>query len=93
MIQKNAIYQLGALVFVGSQAVDYYNGKIWSEFEKAKNRARAYEAEYLMTLKEAVPDLTLNEWQQDVLGAFPEGIRSAAIKPMLYKRKAFVPPA
>ncbi len=93
MVHENPVYQLGALVFVGSQAVDFYNGRIVSESEAAKKRARANEAEYIITLREAVPDLKLNEWQEGELAEFPEGRRTETVKPLLYTYKAFVPPA
>src|SRR5271154_7022345 len=46
MIEEDAVCQLGALVFVGSQAVDYYNGRVGHEPEAMTMRARANEAEY-----------------------------------------------
>jgi len=89
MIKENAVYQLGALVFVGSQAVDYYNGRVGYEPEAMMKRARANEAEYLVTIRETVPDYTFNDWQNQMLTEFPEGLRSERIKKHLYTHKAF----
>lgn len=46
MIDSNPFYQLGALVFVGSQAVDFYNDKITSQesYKDTVTRAQAHEA-------------------------------------------------
>ena len=93
MIHENPLYQLGALVFVGSQAVDYYNRRFMNEPEAVEARAKAYEAELLVTLQKAGADLKLNEWQQRELRNYPDGIRSESIKPLLYKHRAFIPPA
>jgi hypothetical protein len=91
MIRENPIYQLGGLVFVGSQAVDFYNGRIVNEPRDAQKRARAHEAEYLTTVLKYVPDTELNTWQRGVVNEYPQGLRN--IESLLYKRKAFVPPA
>ena len=93
MIQEDAVCQLGALVFVGSQAVDFYNGRVGHEPEAMMKRARANEAEYLVTIKEFSPDHKMNDWQKKMLAEFPEGLRSAGIQEHIYKHKAFVPPA
>jgi hypothetical protein len=93
MIAENAPYQLGALVFVGSQAVDYYNGRVLIDPEALKTRARAYEAEYLISLTADAPEYKLNAYQREILEDFPYGLGTASVKPLLYKHKAFVPPA
>lgn len=93
MIDENPTYQLGALVFVGSQAVDFYNSRILRESEAAKKRARAYEAEYLITLRDAGPSRPLNEWQEGLLRDFPVGLRTESVVPLLYRHKPFTPPA
>ncbi len=93
MIQEDPVCQLGALVFVGSQAVDYYNGRVTHEFEAVKKRARANEAEYLATIRESTPDHKMNEWQQRVLDEFPSGLGSERIQKYLYRHKPFVRPA
>lgn len=93
MIAENAAYQLGALVFVGSQAVDFHNGRVLIDPEALKTRARAYEAEYLISLRESAPDYKMNDYQREVLEDYPYGLGTASVRPLLYKFKAFVPPA
>lgn len=93
MIQEDPVCQLGALVFVGSQVVDYYNKRVGFEVEAVKKRARANEAEFLLTIKEAQPDHKFNDWQRSVLDEFPQGLRSERIQKHLYTFKPFVRPA
>lgn len=93
MIEEDPVCQLGALVFVGSQAVDFYNGRIAIDPKALMDRARANEAEYLVTIRESAPDHKMNDWQKKMLEEFPEGLRSEGIKKHLYKFKPFVPPA
>lgn len=93
MIEEDPVCQLGALVFVGSQAVDYYNDRVGREPEAMMRRARANEAEYLVTVREVSPGHKFNEWQLKMLEEFPEGLRSPGIKSHLYEFKPFVKPA
>lgn len=93
LIQEDPVCQLGALVFVGSQAVDYYNGRVGYEPEAMKRRARANEAEFLMTIKTDTPAHKMNDWQASVLEEFPEGLSSPRIAKHLYSFKQFMAPA
>ena len=70
----------GALVFCGSQVVDAYNGRPVST-----QRARAYEAEYLLAVKAASSEWVPNDYQKKVLAEFPEGVKSA--KELMYVGK------
>src|ERR1700744_3092368 len=45
MVRKDPLTQLGALVYVGSQAVDYANDRYLEERSNVLPRAKAYEAE------------------------------------------------
>ncbi len=73
MFNENPVYQLGAVVFVGSQIRDYYNEKI---FERAVvARAHAYEAEYLITMRQ-FGSLSLNDYQENILEKYPAGLAS-----------------
>jgi len=69
------LMQVGSLVFVGSQARDYYRGKIKSAADSALvgQRARAYEAEYLLALR-AMGYTKFNEYQEAVLSEYPNGV-------------------
>lgn len=94
-IQQDAVLQMGAVVFVGAQAVDSYNGKLQSRasFEDCIKRARAYEAEFLLTLSAHGLTTSFNDYQKKVLEDFPKGLRTDTIVPLLYTPKPFVPPA
>lgn len=99
MIAKDPVEQMGALVFVGSQAVDFYNGRLLTSKETAQEdhtntikRARAYEAEYLKTVKGGFPDWKFTPYQQKVLGEYPEGISTPTVASLLYLWKPFVAP-
>ena len=72
MVNEDPIMQLGAIVFVGSQAVDAYNGRALIDPDKIMPRARAYESEFLLYLRNFKP----NEYQRGVLGDFPNGLNS-----------------
>ncbi len=92
-IKEDAVYQMGALVFVGSQAVDFYNN-LMNTHEEAQTvllRARMYEAEYLRTIRKTVEGHTFNKYQQGIMKDFPQGI---ATQPHLfYVSKPFVAPS
>ena len=91
IILENPIEQIGALVFVGSQACDYYNGKLYSQINSKDTlaRARAYEAEYLLTVKNDLPEYRFSEYQQEIIDKFPQGINSSEIMPLLYTSRKF----
>jgi hypothetical protein len=93
MVQKEPLYQLGALVFVGSQTVDHYNGRVVFEPKAAEKRARAHEAEFLLTVKKLSPMTALNDWQHGVLRDFPEGLATERVRPLLYTPKPVVAPS
>ena len=89
--------QFGAVVFLASQARDAYNGRIPPEEETARRgiarkvhkRAHAFEAEYLLTAQQNCNDFTPNEYQQELLKRFPNGLDS--LEPELkYDSKPFV---
>jgi hypothetical protein len=89
-IQKDPVYQMGAMVFVGSQAADHYNERL-STMEQGKEssrRARAYEAEYLHTIRKLVRGHTFNDYQKAILADMPEGLASA--KDIFYEHKPFI---
>jgi hypothetical protein len=93
MVKDNPVLQMGAVVFVGSQAVDYYNGKLTYEAHKnVLSRAYAYEAEYLLTIL-TMGCQTMTEYQKGVLKRFGEGLRSKEVRPLLYTSKPFVAPS
>jgi hypothetical protein len=91
MVHEDPLMQLGALVFTGSQAVDFYNEIIRSEEDsrKSNQRGRAYEAEFLLTLQKG--GATLNEYQKKTLVEYPEGLASPAAAGLQYTSKPVTP--
>ena len=88
MVQKDGVHQLGALVFVGSQVVDFWNDKIVPQTIMIK-RAFAYEAEFLHAFDRMSRDVNLgwkpNEYQKKVMHDYPHGIGSQGV--FLYEYK------
>lgn len=82
MVAQDAAMQLGALVFIGSQAVDILAGRHFVDPDKIIPRARANEAEYLITLREA--GMALNPYQKAVVAEYPRGLASDGVAAMLY---------
>ena len=69
--------QMGAIVFVASQAKDYWNGKFGPLTKKEiLIRAASNEAELLHFFKRTAPKFIANEYQQQILEKFPLGISS-----------------
>jgi len=87
MCVQDPILQIGALVFCGSQAIDFYNNKIRDEAtgRLAERRALAYEAEFLLTVKTTQPGWKPTEYQKKVMAEFPQGLDSPGVRDMLYK--------
>ena len=81
-LDKDLYMQLGALVFTASQAKDYYQAFIEGpalnifDSQSTRNRALAYEAEYLLTLIQIDEQFTPNEYQLQVLNTYPRGVAS-----------------
>src|SRR5262249_18302332 len=69
MAAANPLLQLGAVVFVGSQAVDFATARIGRDSStKIKDRAQAYEAEYLRSFG---LEAELDAYQKDLLKRWP----------------------
>jgi len=90
---NSVIYQMGGLVFVGSQAVDFYNGKFLDSPHDVEKRARAHEAEYLITVDDPIGTVGFNDYQKKLLDEYPKGLATPSIRSLLYKSKPFVKPA
>jgi hypothetical protein len=86
-IADDLVMQTGAMVCVGSQTVDFWNGR-HIEFDAAYFRSRAYEAEYLLTNTKLAPGLKLNDYQQRVMAEFPQGLDTDGVASrLLYDHK------
>jgi len=89
---EDPIHGTGALVFASSQAVDSYNDRFGIDSnEKIKNRARAFEAQYLHEIRKSLSGRsgvwTPNKYQKDLMEAFPEGLVSDEAEGLLYEYK------
>lgn len=92
MAHRDPITQIGAQVFVGSQAVDYANDRLQdpSDREKVVLRARAYEAEYLMTVRGLTPTWEPNSYQEGLFRDFPEGLATPKARNVIYSIRPLV---
>jgi hypothetical protein len=88
MVKEDPSMELGSIIVVGSQVVDFYNNKILAKEDSivSKQRSLAYEAEYLLALRNGGHNL--NGYQLDVLEKYPNGFDSS----FAYPRKAVVVP-
>jgi hypothetical protein len=88
MAKEDPSMELGAILSIGSQVVDYYNDKLLSkeDSKRSKERALSYEAEYLRLIK--LGGATLNGYQEDVLTKYPNGFDPS----FAYPRRAVVAP-
>lgn len=88
MVKQDPSMELGAILSIGSQVVDYYNEKLLSKEDSriSKERALSYEAEYLRLIKR--DGVALNQYQEDVLVKYPNGFDPS----FAYSRKAIAIP-
>lgn len=89
-VGQDPIMQLGALVFVGSQAVDYANDRFLSDQKNVRPRAVAYEAEYLNTVRSLSASWEPCDYQSAVLGEFPEGLATPKAQKIAYPVQSLV---
>lgn len=90
MFGRDPIKQMGLVVFIASQSVDYFHERVFTEAEKVVERARAHEAEYLLTIQHLAPAWEPDRYQRSILGDYPEGLASARAQPLLYSLKPFI---
>lgn len=80
----------GSLIFCGSQAVDFFNGKLIDQdkrlFPDAVPRSIAFESTFLLHFSRQPHGWEPNRYQKGVIEKFPDGIPSN----MLYDRKPVV---
>lgn len=90
MVAADPFYQLGALVFVGSQAMDFFTGrvKVQSDVHALQQRALAHEAEYLLTATRL--GAPLNTYQRQVLEEFPQGLDTPTVRALVYEPPPFL---
>lgn len=83
-VKEDPIFQLGIIAYISSQTRDFYTGKIKGDNSGEINaRARAFEAEALLTLKRMAENegitLNFNNLQRKMLEEFPEGLKSLPV--------------
>jgi hypothetical protein len=88
MIKADPTHELGAIITVGSQSVDFYNNKLLSEEDSkiSKKRSLSYEAEFIHIL--SLSGHNLNDYQKQVLAKYPNGFDSS----LAYARKPVAVP-
>jgi hypothetical protein len=97
-VKADVVYSMGAIVYVASQARDYFNGKFvrfheatgkWLDCRReVTERARAYESEFLHTIESMATGYAFNDYQQKVMRGFPGGLASRPR--LMYESKPFV---
>lgn len=80
-VREDTVMQIGMVAYMASQARDYYSGALKPTTSNIVNRrARAFEAEALLTLEKMALEegetLNWNEWQRDILSESPQGLAS-----------------
>lgn len=84
LLQSDMTTQLGTLVFIGSQAIDYVQERFLTETNSSDTRAKSYEAEFLMCARGNAAFWEPNSYQLDLLQKFPEGVSSQEALKVLY---------
>lgn len=79
MSVEDPFMQLGAILFVGAQVVDFYNDRLVGN-RAARFRWGAYEAELLFTLAQILPGWKPNEYQLEVMARYPEGLDTKGVE-------------
>lgn len=71
------IGMLGELVFFGSHIADYLNGLV--DDPRRSFRAKAYIAEYFMSVQKTITKWSPTPSQNKILKAYPEGLNSSGV--------------
>lgn len=89
-IAKDYVFQLGAIVFAGSQLVDFHNGRLAESADSSDAivRAQMHEAEYLITLQKS-GWMPVSGYHLGLLAKYPEGIRTRGAWKVLYEPMPF----
>lgn len=78
------VKELGAMVFCGSQVVDYYNDRLNGstplQIVETKARARMYEAQFLRTVFEQDASIVPDDYQREIMEEHPN-LRSGLVYP------------
>jgi len=88
LVKEDTFMQLGAILFVGAQVVDFYNDRLFDD-PTARSRWHAYEAELLLTLQRTSPSWKPNDYQRQTLEKFPSGLDTPGV--VLYPVRSYEP--
>lgn len=88
MVADDWLMQLGAILYVGVQVVDFCNDQLTDRIAAYRRRA-AYEAELLLTIQRIHPTWEPNTYQKQVIAENPDGIRSHGV--LLYEPRSALP--
>jgi len=91
MVKADPFLQLGAVLFVGAQVVDFYNDHLLDD-RTGPLRWQGYEAELLLTLQRLVKNWKPTLYQSELLQRFPKGLDTESVKATLYAFKSYTPP-
>jgi len=84
IFQEDPVYQLGAVLYTGSQAVDFYNGRLTQDLSDSGPLAQAHEAELLWLISREFPGYQFDLYQSYLRHKFPQGLNSPKAKGLLY---------
>jgi len=87
---QDPITQLGALIFTGSQAVDYVNDMFLTEQDRVRIRAEIYEAEFLSQIRNMSPDWEPGSYQAQILQDYPRGLASPGARDIIYQIRPLI---
>jgi hypothetical protein len=81
---EDPIYQVGGVLYTGSQAVDFYNGRFALDHNNSTALAQAHESELLKLVDQEFPEYQLDSYQKHLLEKFPDGLDSPRARELLY---------
>lgn len=87
MVELDLRMAMGAMIFCGSQALDFHSDKIIGQSTESVLRAQANEAEFLRATLQIWPTSPFNEYQEGILQKFPEGRSSEIVAGLWYVPK------
>lgn len=85
LFRTDPIFNIGGVLYTGSQAIDFYNGRLIGQQEEATLRSQAYEAEILYRTRLEIPQYLFQPYQEQVMEKFPLGLSSIAAGPLIYR--------
>lgn len=88
MALENSTLQMGGIVYIASQARDFWNKKT-ADPMMVQKRAKAYEVTYILETQKLMPEYVCNEYQKSCIETTPNGIKD--IMELLYESQPTPP--